>query len=212
MVWRTSGIDAMRPEVRCRSITLAEARVLPPIRSGFVTSRVMRLRRWSHENEFHWALSEVEVAPPFEKVYDDGELDEWLSLYEEAAPAESVRFIAAYGREPLGLLTWRRLHWNDTIWLVDIRVQPSVRRSGIGGALIRALQQEAASSGARGISVETQINNVPALRFYRLHGFTISGFDDALYSNRDLESQDVAVFLFWARDGVTDEGGDAGPT
>ncbi|MBV9281740.1 MAG: GNAT family N-acetyltransferase, partial [Chloroflexi bacterium] len=47
-----------------------------------------------------------------------------------------------------------------------------------------------------GIAVETQINNYPAVSFYRKHGFEISGFNDHLYSNDDLARQDVALFLF----------------
>jgi ribosomal protein S18 acetylase RimI-like enzyme len=48
----------------------------------------------------------------------------------------------------------------------------------------------------RGIFVETQVQNYPAICFYRHHGFEIAGFNDHLYSTSDLEVGDVALFLF----------------
>jgi ribosomal protein S18 acetylase RimI-like enzyme len=110
---------------------------------------------------------------------------------------EELSFLGARrGGEIAGLLTWRAVGWNDTLWLVDVRVREAERRTGVGSALIRALDRIAREERVRGIFVETQIANYPAVRFYQAHGFTISGFNDHLYTNDDLELQDVALFLF----------------
>src|SRR5260370_25866720 len=98
---------------------------------------------------------------------------------------------ARVGGEVRGLVTWQKVAWNDTVWLVDIRTRREDRRSGVGSALLENLKSHTATLHARGISVETQINNYPAIRFYRKHGFELSGFNDHLYTNRDLEKQDV---------------------
>jgi ribosomal protein S18 acetylase RimI-like enzyme len=43
--------------------------------------------------------------------------------------------------------------------------------------------------------VETQNTNVPAIRFYRSLGFHLEGIDVSFYSNDDLTSGEVALFL-----------------
>jgi ribosomal protein S18 acetylase RimI-like enzyme len=134
------------------------------------------------------------------KVYDHGDVDDWLDNYQEAAEPGSMRFIGAFDSNRLvGLATWTHSRWNNTLWLADIRVKSDRKRTGAGSRLMKWLQEEATKAGARGIRLETQITNYPAIRFYRKHGFEPSGLDDHLYSNEDLAKQEVALFLFWER-------------
>jgi ribosomal protein S18 acetylase RimI-like enzyme len=187
-----------RTEVVCRALTLREVRKLGRIRSGFETDRVFRLDRSADANHIRWRLYEARVIPPFQKRYDSGRLDELLESYEETVRPEKLCFAGAFvAGEARGLITWQLLRWNNTLWLLDIRTDEQVRRRGIGSALLEYLKSVAKENRARGISVETQINNYPAVCFYRKHGFGIAGFHDHLYTNHDLATQDVALFLFW---------------
>ena len=112
-----------------------------------------------------------------------------------------MRIVGAFvATDLVGLATWTHWTWNNVMWLADIRVAHASRRSGIGSALMSYLKREASAMRLRGIRVETQVTNFPAIQFYRQHGFEPSGLDDHLYSNRDLETQDVALFLFWERE------------
>jgi len=83
------------------------------------------------------------------------------------------------------------------MWLLDIRVREDVRRRGVGASLLGHLQQVAGRQRLRGILVETQSNNFPAVRFYQKQGFELVGFNDHLYTNDDTGRDDVALFLFW---------------
>jgi ribosomal protein S18 acetylase RimI-like enzyme len=182
----------------CRSISLGEVEAIDPIPSGFETNRAFRLERIPRADDVTWRLFEQALSTPFHKRYDGGDLREWLGSYEEEARLEDIRFLAALDGDTVqGLLTWRQLEWNSTVWLIDIRVRDSARRSGVGSLLIERLKAIAAESGSRGISVETQISNHPAVQFYRRNGFELTGFNDHLYANDDLDRQDVALFLFW---------------
>ncbi|HZU14161.1 MAG TPA: GNAT family N-acetyltransferase [Chloroflexota bacterium] len=144
-----------------------------------------------------WRLREEKLEIPFGKLYDDGVVDDWIGTYEDAGAPEDLRFAGAFaGDELLGLLTWRPMTWNETLWLVDIRVQEAVRGRGIGSHLLAYLDRQAPAFQARGISVETQINNYPAVRFYQKHGYRVAGFHDHLYTNTDVKLQNVAVYLF----------------
>lgn len=179
---------------------LREVRQVPPIASGYVTDRVYRLRREETTGVLGWTLEEERLSHNLVKQYDSGRPNEWLATYSDAGTPEELRFVCAFrdGRAE-GLLTWRALEWNGSLWLVDIRVREAGRRSGVGSALVRFLQAMARESNARGIFLETQITNFPAVRFYRKHGFDIAGFNDHLYSNHDIARQEVALFLFWER-------------
>jgi ribosomal protein S18 acetylase RimI-like enzyme len=181
----------------CVDLTLEQVYSLPPIPSGYTTSVVYVLRRSLRPPEFVWMLVLADTEP-FTKVYDAGDPKDWLEPYFAEVRGESTRFIgASLHGHTAGLLTYAETTWNNTLWLVDIRVRDDARRGGVGTALLEALKQRAHQEGVRGISVETQINNVPAINFYRKHGFEISGFNDHYYENDDLERQDVALFLFW---------------
>ncbi|HEX6507570.1 MAG TPA: GNAT family N-acetyltransferase [Chloroflexota bacterium] len=143
-------------------------------------------------------MSEELLPRRFRKVYDDGAVDDWLSSYSEALSLDSVRFAGAFADERLvGLATWATQEWNNCLWLVDIRVRGNTQRGGAGTRLIEMVKDEARRTTARGIRVETQTTNMPAIRFYLACGFRITGFDDHLYSNRDLDEQEIGLFLFW---------------
>jgi ribosomal protein S18 acetylase RimI-like enzyme len=184
----------------CEEVSLDEVRALPPMFSSYETNVVYRLEVERDGARVRWTLGEELLPREFRKRYDSGRVDDWVEPYLDQTPVHTLHFMAArVGGEVCGLVTWQKVAWNDTVWLVDIRTRREDRRSGVGSALLERLKSETAGLRARGISVETQINNYPAIRFYRKHGFEFSGFNDHLYTNRDLEKQDVALFLFWER-------------
>lgn len=184
----------------CRSLTISEVRRLPRIPSGYVTDRVFRVSRQVDPQLISWRLQEERLHRPFSKVYDEGDVDDWLESYGETSGPDSMRFIGAFdGSELLGLATWTHFGWNDSLWLADIRVRRDRHRKGVGTQLMREVKTQADKLRVRGIRVETQVTNYPAIQFYRGHGFVPSGLDDHLYSNRDLTNQEVALFLFWER-------------
>ena len=165
--------------------------------SEYVTDRVFRLEVRESDDEKMWRLQAEDLPVPLHKRYDDGKVDEWLLANADAGPARDLHFLAA---EPDGLpralATWRATQWNETLWLVDIRTAPGWKRRGLGSALLRCLETRARELGLRGITVETQTTNYPAVSFYRKHGFVLAGLHESLYTNRDRESGEVALFLF----------------
>lgn len=188
----------------CRPLTLAQVRSLPPFPSVYTTDRVYRLEAVQGSREWTWTLREDRLAYTVQKVYDEGNVDDWLASYEDGTPPSQIRFTGAFnGSDCLGIATWKRVEWNNTIWLMDIRVRADRKRAGVGTALVHSLAAEARSSGARGILVETQTTNAPAVDFYRHLGFRIAGFNDHLYTNHDRHSGDIALYLFLSfADGV----------
>jgi GNAT superfamily N-acetyltransferase len=199
-VRRRSRNQSPVEEATCVDLTLSDVRQAPLFASGYSTDAAYRLVRSVLGTGIHWELRR-ETIPPVQKSYDSGNPSEWLNPYFEEMPATRVRFIGFRShRDIVALVTYSEMRWNDTIWLMDIRVREGMRRSGHGSALMDALKGRAHSLRTRGIFVETQIANVPAIDFYQKHGFRVSGFNDHLYENDDLDRQDVALYLFWERD------------
>ncbi|GAB2575934.1 hypothetical protein Aab01nite_13740 [Paractinoplanes abujensis] len=59
-----------------------------------------------------------------------------------------------------------------TVWLIrDLYVRPSARRRGVARALIEAVADEAAASGAHRLSLQTETANVRASELYVGSGF-----------------------------------------
>jgi ribosomal protein S18 acetylase RimI-like enzyme len=85
--------------------------------------------------------------------------------------------------------------WNGTLWIWEFHVAPAFQRMGVGRRLMDTLAQLARARGLRTLRVETQNTNVPAIRFYRSLGFHLEGIDVSFYSNDDLTSGEVALFL-----------------
>lgn len=69
--------------------------------------------------------------------------------------------------------------WPDDIRVVDIALVPAHRGQGLGGALMRALLEEAAAAG-KSVSIHVEVYN-PALRFYERLGFQAKGDDKGVY-------------------------------
>lgn len=186
-----------RAGIRIAALTLDEIRNLTPLPSGYETDRVFELRKKASRDGVAWQLEEARLQRPLTKTYDRGVRAEWLDIYADAGPVDSLRFLAALQHDRVvGLATWTVVEWNSTLWLVDIRVHPEKRGSGVGSTLVNGLKEQCREQELRGIFVETQISNYPAIRFYRRRGFDICGFNDHLYTNDDLAEQDVALFLF----------------
>lgn len=85
--------------------------------------------------------------------------------------------------------------WNRTLWIWEFHVRPDFQGQGIGRRLMDHLAEMGRTAGLRTMRVETQNTNVPAVRFYRRAGFRLEGIDVSFYTNSDLTSGEVALFL-----------------
>jgi GNAT superfamily N-acetyltransferase len=82
----------------------------------------------------------------------------------------------------------------DLALLWDLRVSPDARRSGVGAALLTAVEEWARARKAVFLRVETQHVNVPACRFYAKSGFAVETIARAAYPELPDEVQ-----LLWSK-------------
>jgi len=57
--------------------------------------------------------------------------------------------------------------------IITIDVLPRARRSGIGSELLRAGEQRLLDTGCGAVLLETAVDNEPAIRFYKRHGYSV---------------------------------------
>lgn len=128
----------------------------------------------------------VPLKAPAERSFEDVLFGEWLE-----APAV---FGAFEGGRLLGFVEGSPETWNRRFRVSNLCVfEETARRRGVGTALMAAVTETAAASGARMMVLETQSCNERAIAFYRKNGFTVIGFDLYAYSNTDPERHEVRI-------------------
>lgn len=90
------------------------------------------------------------------------------------------------------LFGWRG---GDEAHLHNLTVAPEERRKGVATSLLHHFLRTAARQGARSSNLEVRTANLPAIRFYRRHGYRVAGWrpnyydqprEDAFLMDRDL--------------------------
>lgn len=74
-------------------------------------------------------------------------------------------------------------HRGTTGHIVTIDVIAAARRSGAGSLLLRAAESRLQAAGSRAVRLETAVDNVAALAFYKQHGYSVIGTWPRYYSN-----------------------------
>jgi [ribosomal protein S18]-alanine N-acetyltransferase len=91
-----------------------------------------------------------------------------------ASPANSAQsvagFIVAECKPPLG-------------HIITIDVVPETRRSGVGSLLLSSAERRLRVAGCHVVSLETAVDNLSALSFYKRQGYTVVGTFPRYYSN-----------------------------
>ena len=67
--------------------------------------------------------------------------------------------------------------------IITIDVVAGVRRSGVGSMLIKAAEEKLQASGCRAVDLETAVDNLGALSFYKRHGYSVIRTWPRYYSN-----------------------------
>lgn len=136
------------------------------------------------ENGFF--LRSRDLPAPEERGFADTLFGDWLE--------DPVALGAFDGETLLGLAEGSVESWNGLFRLSNILVFPEYRGRGVGAQLLEAMVRRAQSlENCRGVILETQSCNAPAIEFYKKHGFVLCRIDLYAYSNADVENGEVRV-------------------
>ena len=65
------------------------------------------------------------------------------------------------------------VHGGPTGHVITIDVIKAARRSGVGSQLLEAAEERLRAAGSRAVGLETAVDNLPALSFYKRHGYSV---------------------------------------
>jgi ribosomal-protein-alanine N-acetyltransferase len=75
------------------------------------------------------------------------------------------------------------VHDGPSAHVITIDVDTAARRLGVGSLLLRAAEDRLRAEGARAVGLETAVDNMAALSFYKRHGYSIVRTWPRYYSN-----------------------------
>lgn len=110
--------------------------------------------------------------------------DHGLAYLIESAPSWDEGFVAINGGQVVGFAASRFSKWNSRLTLCHMYVDGSARRLGVRTALLHAIIDSERAASAQHVWLETQTDNVPAIRAYERMGFRLVGLDQTLYGDR----------------------------
>ncbi len=138
------------------------------------------------------------------KAFFQPTLLEYIKVFESKSEEENLysdiimkrySYGAYLDDELVGVVIVDPRRWNESLFIAEIEVSDKYRGEGIGKKLLEKVEEKAIQGGFRAIGLETQNTNVPAIRFFQNSGYEIAGIDTSLYSNMDLENEEVALFM-----------------
>ncbi|MGN1053860.1 MAG: GNAT family N-acetyltransferase [Erysipelotrichaceae bacterium] len=120
------------------------------------------------------------------KIFDDEFFSEWLE--------EPAGYGLFEDGQMTGYVEGSIERWNNRYRITNICIfDENKRNKGSGRILLDTIMNEALSSGARMVILETKSCNEKAISFYRNYGFEIIGFDLYSYSNEDAERHEIRI-------------------
>ena len=124
-------------------------------------------------------------SKPIEKQFEGGLLQDFVD--------EPRVFAAELEGKQVGWMELGFQKWNNRMRIWELLVKEEFRRKRIGTLFMDYAVKVSKKKEVRMLVVETQSCNVPAINFYRKHGFELIGFDVAAYSNEDIERKEVRL-------------------
>ncbi len=137
------------------------------------------------DGSFCFCLTKKAFETPVEKQFEGSLFSEWL--------IEPVAYGAFDGDTLLGVMCISVEDWSSRLRVAEIWVDESFRYQGVGKKLMVKAIDYARSKNLRGLVLETQSCNEPAIRFYQSCGLRFIGLDTTHYSNDDILKREVRL-------------------
>jgi len=91
--------------------------------------------------------------------------------------------LVAYEGKTAAVLGFIVVHAAPVGHIITIDVSPSTRRSGVGSLLLQSAEERLLAAGSHAVNLETAVDNISALAFYKRHGYSVIGTWPRYYSN-----------------------------
>lgn len=175
----------MTPSIEIRSLDPESPECQATYTVRYRTEGCYDLRERVGRRKTTFAFRKIRFSAPVEKSFD-------FTLGPEYFRPSEVLGIFSRGTLA-GLIEIHKEEWNGRLRITEFLVFEPFRRMGLGGLLLEAAKGKAREAGCRGLVLETQSCNLPAIACYLGHGFRFIGFDSTCYSNEDVLRKEVRL-------------------
>jgi len=186
--------------ITLRPLVLADIPRLAEIRAHYQSETILAVEHTGSGISSGWRLVERKLPVPFDKgaLYDFGEAEQEAIRRRLQWPDNTylrVAELTGSNSRLIGLLEMEIRDWNNTVELVNLRVDLDFRGEGLGRRLWHLGLEYARQAGVRAIMIETQNTNLAACKFYARMGCQLVGLNEAFYTNDGTATE---IALFWA--------------
>lgn len=179
--------------IRVANLKELDEGALKSLITGYQATSRFVVRKTETPERIEFILERADLAKSFVKRYDEPD-ESQMKLYRQAV--RSGFSLGAFdGDEMVGVAIAEPQNWNSTLGVWEFHVAADYRGQGIGRQLMERLIEKARAAKLRAIVCETQTTNTLAVAFYRRMGFEIDGIDLSYYTNDDLATGEVAIFM-----------------
>ncbi|TVR03592.1 MAG: ribosomal-protein-alanine N-acetyltransferase [Deltaproteobacteria bacterium] len=106
-------------------------------------------------------------------------------------PVSDILVATRNGEDVIGFLVRWRI--TDEVHILNVAVDPTARRQGVGRAMVRHVLDEAARDQAAFVTLEVRVSNDPAIELYRSLDFFTVGRRKEYYA----DNGEDALLLGW---------------
>jgi GNAT superfamily N-acetyltransferase len=130
---------------------------------------------------FDWTLQKLEE--PFKKKDED-------PLFNDYKEGAHYYIVLNDKGDEVAIFSFGIQKWNNLTRVYDIYVNPYYQRQGLGSQIFDFIDNQAKSMNTRGIILECQNTNYPAISFYLAKGCDLIGFDLGAYSGEKIDPRE----------------------
>ncbi len=137
-----------------------------PGRDGWIYNQLVTTLREYRPEDFDvlWQLDQ--------RCFEDGISYGEAELRHYLERSSSFTLVAEEGNKIIGFLVADRDR-RGFGHIITIDVDPKFRRHGVGATLMKATEDKLRDSGCKSVLLETAVNNMAALAFYKAHGYSV---------------------------------------
>jgi ribosomal protein S18 acetylase RimI-like enzyme len=184
-------------DVTIRKMKMSDLLALEAIDPTFESATYLAIEQAEVEGWPTFRFAERAFETPFVKEmgyrYDVEQLEQTRYRLSQGG---SLLLVAEAGEQVVAVLEVEGESWRNTALIWALFVDKAWRGRGLGRMFLERAETWARRRKFRALVLETQTNNVPAIRFYQRHGYEIAGFDTHFYTNEDVERREVGLFMY----------------
>ena len=169
------------PQIEIRQAVSADINELIGLDHSCRSSYVWQMDRTIEDGQFLISFREIRLPRPTQVAYP-----RQVELLENEWQQAPGLMVAIHNGKHVGYIRLIEILEIQSAVIRDLVVESSIRRQGVGTAMVLAAQNWAIKRGNRRLTIEIPPKSYPAIKLAFKLGFEFSGYNDLYYPNKDI--------------------------